>query len=409
MSPLYQQITDKINEVAQPAGLRRTTVTRLSLLVLGILAAQSCVPARIAVALHRLGLPGDPQVESIARRLRRIMNDVQLAPTTCYTPVLRQVVDWEELRRSARPVVLIVDESSHSDQIHLLRVGLAYRGGCLALSWAAWQQNEPLPAGGYWERIDWVLAEAKRSIPAGLPVIVVADRAYDVPNFIDRVTSHSWHWVVRTKARGQMRVRDGQGCEHAIARLVRRQLAEAGTHWQERGAVFKEAGWRAASLVGVWLVGEREPLVVLSDLDPELVLIEVYERRFWIEPGFRSDKSAGWEWEESQVREVAHHERLLLGMAWASLVALCLGVVEAHEQLQRLETRVRRAPDRPPPKRWEHARKSLLRLGIEAVLRRIQQVIQDPVRWWLPKVSELSWTAEWQAAQQARYEQTVRP
>lgn len=409
MVPLYQQLTEKINQVGVGGGLQRPSITRLSLLVLGILTAQSCVPARIAVAVHRLGLPGDPQVESIARRLRRIMNDAQLTPERCYSPVLTQVIDWEAFRRSGRPVVLIVDESSHTDQVHLLRLSLAYRGGSLALAWAVWRQNEPLPEGVYWERIAWVLAEAKRSIPGGLAVIVVADRAYDVPNFIDRVRGQGWHWVVRTKTRAQTRVRDGRGHEHALAALVREHLGQAGREWRLRAAVFKEAGWRQASIVGVWEAGEREPLVVLSDLDPELVLIEVYARRFWIEAGFRADKSGGWEWEQSQVTEVAHHERLLLGMAWASLVALCLGVVEAEDTLERLAARVRRYPQRPAPKRWEHARASLFTLGKEAALRRVQRVIQDSLPWWLPQVSATSWTVEWQAAQHARYAQALHP
>jgi hypothetical protein len=409
MVPLYQQLTEQINLVGSASGLHRPSITRLSLLVLGILTAQSCVPARIAVALHRLGLPGDPQLESIARRLRRIMNDPQLVPEDCYSPVVVQVIDWTELRRSRRAVVLIVDESSHTDQVHLLRLSLAYRGGSLPLAWAVWRQNDPLPEGWYWERVAWVLAEAKRSIPAGLRVIVVADRAYDVPPFIDQVRGQGWHWVVRVKARAQTRVRDRRGQEHELAALVRQHLGVPGREWCWRGAVFKDAGWRRASLVGVWLTGEREPLVVISDLVADLVLLDVYDRRFWIEAGFRADKRAGWEWEDSQVTDVAHHARLLLGMAWASLLALCLGALEADAKLERLAARVRRYPDRPPPKCWEHARASLFTLGTQAVARRIQRVVQDALRWWLPKLSGASWTAEWQAAQQARYEQTVRP
>ncbi len=85
--------------------------------------------------------------------------------------------------------------------------------------------------------------------------------------------------------------------------------------------------------------------MVLTDLPARWRVLRVYQRRFWIEPGFRSDKRKGWQWEERQVRGVARHARLLLALAWASLVALCLGAQAAEA---RLGAR-RRGGAAPPP------------------------------------------------------------
>ena len=71
-------------------------------------------------------------------------------------------------------------------------------------------------------------------------------------------------------------------------------------------------------------------------------MLALYERRFWCEPGFRNDKRKGWQWEASQVQGVAHHERLLVGMAWASLVTLVVGVEAAAAAVARLAERARR-------------------------------------------------------------------
>ena len=49
-----------------------------------------------------------------------------------------------------------------------------------------------------------------------------------------------------------------------------------------------------------------------------------------IEPGFRIDKTSGWQWEASQVTDLDHVERLLVAMAWATLFVLCLGLTEAR-------------------------------------------------------------------------------
>lgn len=157
-------------------------------------------------------------------------------------------------------MVLAVDESSKGAEVHLLRVSLPYRGASLPLAWAVWEQNRPLPAG--------------------LPVVVVADRAYDIPAFVDRVAAYGGHWAVRCKANGSMRVRDRRGREQAVRDLARRHLPGPGRRWKGRGQAFKEAGWREASLVGVWGRGQKAPLVVLTDLPARWRVLRPYQRRF---------------------------------------------------------------------------------------------------------------------------------
>ncbi len=304
-----------------------------------------------------------------------------------------QVVLETSVIRGGQPVVLVVDESSKGDAVHLFRVSLPYRGGSLPLAWAVWAQNEPLPAGAYWERVDAVLAQVARPLPPGPEVVVLADRAYDVPAFADRLAAYGWHWVVRGKARGAMRFRDQRGQEHAIRELVGRHLPAPGRRWKGRGRVFKDAGWRAASVVGLWGRGQEEPLVVLTDLPARWAVLRLYRRRCWIEPGFRNDKTRGWRWEDSQIRDLAHQERLLLALAWASLVALCLGAAAADARLA--ARRARRAR----PRRPEHARESLFTLGLGRARQRLYRPGTVALRWHLPALLAESWTAQWQRAQ----------
>ena len=60
-----------------------------------------------------------------------------------------------------------------------------------------------------------------------------------------------------------------------------------GQRWKGRLQVFKEAGWRQASIVAVWEPGADEPLVTLSVLPVSWNLDDTYDQRFWIEHGFR--------------------------------------------------------------------------------------------------------------------------
>jgi hypothetical protein len=409
---LYQQVEQQIKAITDRAGLRVTAGRRLALLVTGIIAARSGVIRQVAAELDALGLTRASGADSIARRLRRTLADERLTAAACYAPVLGQVVDWAALARGGRPVVLALDESTQGDRVHLLRLSLTYRGASLPLAWALWEQNRARPEGDYWRQVEAVLDQAAGVLPPGVEVVVTADRAYDVPAFIDRVAARGWHWVVRCKAGGSLRFRDRGGAEHALAALVRRRLPCPGRRWRARGQVFKEAGWRAASVVGLWGRGHKEPLVVLSDLAPSGRVLRQYRRRFWVEPGFRNDKTKGWRWEDSQVRDLGHQARLVLALAWASLVALCLGAAAARAKLAARLARPARPGRRRAARPWqpEHARESLFTLGLHAARRRLARAAGAALAWCLPDPHAVSWTVQWQRAQRAqRALLTVRP
>lgn len=405
---LYQEIYQQIKIATAPSGVRTTSVVRLALLVCGILAARSCVLLRVADELDGLALTAARQPASIGRRLRRTLNDRLLTAARCYTPVVRSVVAASLLASRAREVVLVLDESTHTDRIHLVRVSLAYRGGSLPLAWALWPQNTAQPVGSYWRAVEGVLATVAEIMPSGLALVLLADRAYDVPAFVDAMTRRGWSWVVRTKAGSDLKLRDRAGREHTLRSLVRRHLARPGQRWQMRGLVFKTAGWRRASIVGVWASGQAEPLVLLTDRPARMAVVELYRRRFWIEPGFRQDKTAGWQWEDSQVTDVDHQERLVLALAWASLVTLCLGSAEAADRL-RLEVA---KPPHPagtrPPRDRPHARQSLFTLGLAQIRRSLYRGWAS-IRWLLPDLQHTRWTRQWERVQLNRYPETVRP
>lgn len=402
---LYQAVEAKLQEVVSGERVRITAVRRLALVITGLVAGKSSVVSQMAVGLWEQGV-STVQVASIARRLRRGLHDTRVQASTWYQPAVRQVVDWGRLRQRGKAVVLALDESSQEERLHLLRMSLTYWGKALPLAWRLWPQNTPLAAGAYWDHIDGVLEETAATVPADLDVVVTADRAYDIPPFIDRVAARGWHWVVRLKANGAGKFRDHQGREQDLARLIRRYVAAPGQRWKTRGAIFKKAGWRTVSLVAVWAPGAKEPLVVLTDLPPRWEVLRLYDRRFWIEPGFRTDKSAGWHWEDSQLTDQDTVERLLVAMAWATLLVLALG---AH-QAQLLLARLAAAPPTRRPRVPQHARESLFALGLRFARRWLADPT-FPTRWSLTHLDAPAWNTRWIHAQiqQALFPQTVRP
>jgi len=396
--PLFQEVCQRIRALTTRGQLPDASVERLALLATGVVLAGSCVVRRVAAALDVQGLTAASSPDSIERRLRRTLNDPHLA-VGIYEAALRRTIDWASLRRGGW-IVLALDDSSQDDRLHLLRVVLTYRGGSLPLAWALWEQNVAQPEGHYWQQVDAVLDRVATLLPAGLPIVLTGDRAFDIPPFVDRVQARGWHWAVRLKAEAAGRFRDHAGREVALRALVHRHLPGPGHRWKTRGQVFKKAGWRTASLVAVWGPGQAEPLVVLTDLRPRWAALQLYACRFWIEAGFRNDKSAGWQWEASQVKDRTHQEHLVLGMAWATLLTLCLGRQEAQARLANVTDP--RPPGRHPPKP-QPPRDSLFHLGLQAARRLLCRATQCALAWRLTDLDAPSWYAQWPAAQAFRY------
>lgn len=424
--PFYHELCQKIADVTRQAKtvspaieypiavpvvtvghstvVRRTTVERLALLSVGIIAAKSCVLPKVADELLNLRLTKASQAESILRRLRRTLNDKSIDEQTCYEPVVKEVIDWESLRRTGQPVQLIIDESTKEDKIHLFRVSLAYRGSAVPLAGNIWEQNQKLPEGTYWRKVDEVLDRVATILPTGLFVFLDADRAFENPTFVDKIAARGWHWIVRLKANSDVRFRDRQKREYALKEIIRRKVCHPGQHWKGRGWVYKDAGWREASVIGIWARGQKEPLVIITDLATKYEMLEVYARRFWIEPSFRNDKKAGWRWEDSQVTDLVHQKRLMVAMAFASLVVMCQGAQEAEERVKRQgEVAAQRKAQRKGPAKPQHARQSIFTMGMRRASGCLYRTADRVLRWFLPDVGAASWNKQWYENQSHRF------
>ena len=227
---------------------------RLALLVSGMIEAASACPARIAAAVHKLGLR-QATAASLERQIRRLENDPEIAATLCVHPLARAHLRWGRPRQ----LLLVMDGTSQDDRVVMLTAAVWYRGRALPLAWACWPANTPLVGARFWERVKAVLAEVAGLLPLGVPVIWLADRAFGTPAFTDQIEARGWHWVVRVQ--GQTRYQDQAGRLQPIQSLVTRP----GQRKKGRGWVFKKQGWRQASVVVHCGRRHKTALMLVSD------------------------------------------------------------------------------------------------------------------------------------------------
>lgn len=372
MKTLYQEIEAEVDEYL-PQDWHLELRRRLFTLLMGIVLAKSCSPRQMAKALYKHGY-SEAKEESIERHLRRIENDTRLSAEVCVHPFAKHHLRWGK----PDELVLIIDPTTHSDKIVMLMVSVRYRGRSLPLAWDIWPANVPLKGAGFWERVAQVLAIVADLLPAKIPIIWLADRAFGTPQFTDLLTPYGWFYIVRVQ--GQTRFRDCWGREQRIDSFVKQQ----GQRVKRQGWAFKKADWRAVSMVVYWSHQHKGSLCLVSNLKIGWDLIRLYRLRYNIEAMFRDYKSQGWHWENSQVYDLAHVQVLLVGMALATWLTLMLGTQVAHEHLCQVPTGNRyTAP--------KISQSSLFQLGLERLQQWAVNNLRHPLAFWLGDWQAPNW------------------
>jgi hypothetical protein len=285
----------------------------LALFSLGMAAAQDCRLARVATVV-----PGLATVPSTTRRFERLLAnphlDVRHARAAIGAAVLAQV--------GSSTVWLALDETPQGHtpsgaRLLTLALRLIYRERAIPFAWVCYRPGAaPAPLPGL---IDALLAEVAALLPPGTRVVLLTDRGLSWPSLVDQCRRLGWSFLLRVQR--QTRVQTPDGHTRAIGDLAPRP----GTRWQGTGCAFKDAGWRDVNVVAVWRRGTDDPWLLVTDLAPTWLRCTDYRHRIDEEESFRDDKSSGFHWDASRVREPAHMERLLLILQLAVCFVLAPG------------------------------------------------------------------------------------
>ena len=329
--PLYASLLTWIEAALRDQGHSRPTCKRLALLVAGLLDREQGTPSAIAHTAFTPALappsrsPVSPAA-SPACSTPPQLDPARLLPvlaTALLPALLADACRAHDHSVGAQPhhathharwlgVRLVLDETSHTDQTHVLVVGLAYRGVVLPLGVRTWPQTTACPRGTYWPAVGSLLTEVQAPCPPLLRahVLLLADRAYGVPALFALLTALGWAGVLR--AQGQIRVRLPDGTERALRTLVpgparsgpapRPPLPPAPS-----GAACRPRRWACSKAPGgapcTWSrSGPRasRALAAGHHLAPPAARLLDYAARWAIERLFLGWKSHGWQLEATR-------------------------------------------------------------------------------------------------------------
>ena len=332
--------------------LRRWERTVKQQLLPGLHAHQAKALAAVSVAVARSGhcdsgrvsaaMPGRATAASRRRRVERLVANGRLRPERCQGELARAVLA-NLAACPGRPLVLILDETPQGDRLKCLKVSVGYRRRAIPLAWECYRPDAPPVTMA---KLVWrLLGRVARCLPQGVAVdlTLLADRGLSWPTLLDCCVHLGWHYVLRVQ--GSVRVRTPAAAgDGAVAERSARELApRKGDRWFGQGvAVFKKAGWRRANVVACWEPACKEPWLLVTDRAATFARCRGYCRRTWCEQLHRDEKSQGFNWQRSLVRDPARARRLLVAVALATVLAICTGAWVLKRGLRRVLESTRR-------------------------------------------------------------------
>jgi len=290
----------------------------LALFSLGVAVAKDCGLARVAAVV-----PGVATVPSVTRRFERFLASERLD-----VPAVRRAVAARLLEAArGRTIWLALDETHQGRaaagaRFGVLALRLLYRERALPLAWVCYRPGAapaPFPV-----LIGRLIREVAAAAPADAHVVLMTDRGLSWPSLIDQCRRVGWSFLCRVQRQTRVTLADDRGGTIG-------DLAPApGARWRGRGRAFLKAGWRTLNLVAVWRRGDDQPWLLVTDLSPAWVRCAQYRHRMDEEESFRDDKSSGFDWDHSRIREPAHMDRLLLVLQLAVAFVLAQGLFVLH-------------------------------------------------------------------------------
>jgi hypothetical protein len=304
---LYRTILTLIGQTMRMNDLRNTVT--FAWMVVGLLVSKT-------IHLGQWGMQreGNAVAASKERQISRWLHNPKIKPDAVY----RDFVTGALLSWSEQTALLALDSSVLWEKYVIVRISLVYRGRALPLAWKVLKQGS---ASVSFVSYAPVLQEASRLLPPHCHAVLLADRGFVDVDLMQLAVRLGWHFTIRTK--GSLWVYRAFKPRCKVSALVPPQgeirlISTIQVTERRFGPVHLVlAHVRTAKGYELW--------ALISDRPTSLDTLDEYGLRFDIEENFLDDKSAGFQLEASELRDVDALDRLCLVLAVATLYLTSTG------------------------------------------------------------------------------------
>jgi hypothetical protein len=262
---------------------------------------------------------------SRTRYFQRWLDNPRVRVQPLYEPLVRVALGhWETVGR----VFLALDTSVlKGSPFVLIRVSLIYRGRAIPLAWRVIRHASATVGYAAYQP---VLDAAYSILPAGLEVVLLADRGFVHRQLFRWLQRHHWHYRIRLTDDTLVHLPDHQLLP------VRALLPPRGAaHFYHQVCILGHRIGPVHLALAQLDEPNQDPWYIVSDEPTDLTTFDEFGLRFDIEENFLDDKSNGFQVESSRQRSEAALERLFLVLAVATLHCTSVGVGVVRRKLRR--------------------------------------------------------------------------
>ena len=301
---LYRNLTTELQRHLPAAS--KPQVRNLALLTQALVFSEDCRLPNLA-----LQLPIDGQRDHLIRRLMRFLSNCHLNRHTHYLPLVRRLLaNWPD-----EDVNLVMDRTDIRQEKSILLLGVAFKCRAIPLTWRV------LPFGSTSANLQIrLLKEIRPYVPQEKRIMFYGDsefRAVDVQRYCRQ---QEWGWQLGVKSDTLFHTGDGNW------QPLRDFIVERGQRrYLQNITLTQSEAWPEVHLMADWTHNWDAPRYVICHREATRFSWRLGRKRFWIEPTFRDWKSYGFDLEASHIDDDQRVERLLLGMATATLWLINLG------------------------------------------------------------------------------------
>ena len=314
----------------EPTGNLARHLNTLAALVCGIVGSRKCHLPAVASKVPDGSSPKGGKRESRAKRFARFLQNKSVTPEEFFAPYARALVQ----SLPPGPLILVMDGSVVGRGCMALMLSVLYQQDkhrrALPLCWRVVKAKK-----GHFpqEKHRELLAQDRRLIPDGRPVLFLGDGEFDGCDLLADVAA-GWHFVCRTAKSVLLAEADWPDETFSLSDLMADGALRPGGSVELADVLFTAQGLGPVLVGAVWERGQKEPLILVTDLDFLGEAHAWYKRRFGIETFFSDQKSRGFYLGHSRLSDPERLARLLMATSLAYYWMVCLGAEVARRGWQ---------------------------------------------------------------------------
>lgn len=307
---IASQIEDDLKQ--RQTGLYLPHIKGLADAAASVLSCRSVNTTEIANVLPRAVKDKDARY----RYINRLLQNAQIKPPEVLSSFVTQVL--QHLGRGNKTVVVMMDQSKIADARECLMISVRFGNRALPIGWIVRETEGNIG----WKDQEDLLNIVAGMVPAGVRILLAADRFYGTSMLVGWCQKHHWSYRIRLKGNIIFQHAGGEITALAAAKSKLAALENAtfnGTDVTTHIGILHEAG-------------HPEPWLIAMDCLPSTYKALDYGMRWGIESMFSDFKSRGFGITHTKLKHTDRLERLILILSIAMYWAVSVGVNTDEQQ-----------------------------------------------------------------------------